>query len=302
MGKYRPIIVTADCGSLTRAGKLLGYAQPNMGSIVTRFENELGVKLFTRSKHGVTLTKTGEKLVDIMRQIDEMEDYLQEVSVRTRTERFRVGVFQSVATQWVPQVMTEFFRENPNTVFQMEYLGRNLDGETGIQERLLDCAFFRGTKFPSSMEHVPLLTEPFDLLVPADSPLAAAPSLALEDIAGKHPYIQTGEEFDREEPFRDIRQKLMERDIIKVSAPEDSAVISLVSQGLGISLIPRLSQSSITPSHQVKVIPLKDAPTRTISLLFPKTPENPTLTALFLRLVKKCASDWEQSQGDRPFI
>ena len=66
MGKYRPIIVTADCGSLTRAGKILGYAQPNMGSIVTRFENELGVKLFTRSKHGVTLTKTGEKLVDIM--------------------------------------------------------------------------------------------------------------------------------------------------------------------------------------------------------------------------------------------
>ena len=29
MGKYLPIIVTADCGSLTRAGKILGYTQPN---------------------------------------------------------------------------------------------------------------------------------------------------------------------------------------------------------------------------------------------------------------------------------
>ena len=59
MGRYRPIIVTANCGSLTRAGKCLGYAQPNMGSIVTRVEKELGVKLFHRSQHGVALTETG---------------------------------------------------------------------------------------------------------------------------------------------------------------------------------------------------------------------------------------------------
>ena len=107
MGKYLPIIVTADCGSLTRAGKLLGYAQPNMGSIVTRFENELGIKIFHRTRNGVVLTQTGEKLVTIMRQIDAMEDRLHEVAVRIRTERFRVGVFQSVATQWMPQVMPD---------------------------------------------------------------------------------------------------------------------------------------------------------------------------------------------------
>ncbi len=38
MGKYLPVIVTADCGSLTRAGEVLGYAQPNMGHIITRCE------------------------------------------------------------------------------------------------------------------------------------------------------------------------------------------------------------------------------------------------------------------------
>ena len=214
MGKYLPIIVTADCGSLTRAGKVLGYAQPNMGSIVTRFENELGVKLFHRSQHGVTLTETGEKLVEIMRRIDDMEDYLQEVVTRTRKERFRVGVFQSVATQWMPQVMEEFFRTYPDTVFQLEYLSRELDDETGVRENALDCAFFRGTNFPQGMQHVPLLTEPFYLLVPAGSPLAAAPSLSLMAVAGNYPYIHNSETFDWEEPDKDIRQKLMERDII----------------------------------------------------------------------------------------
>ena len=37
-----------------------------------------------RSQHGVTLTETGEKLVAIMRQIDDMGDHLREVGIRTR--------------------------------------------------------------------------------------------------------------------------------------------------------------------------------------------------------------------------
>lgn len=286
MGKYKPIIVTADCGSLTRAGKVLGYAQPNMGSIVTRFENELGVKLFHRSQHGVTLTKTGEKLVEIMRQIDDMEDHLQEMSTRIRTERFRVGVFRSVAVQWLPPIADAFLQQNPNTVFQMEYLGRNLDCELGIQENRLDCAFFRGTNYPEGLQHIPLITEPFYLLVPGDDPLAEAASLSLEEVAGDYPYIHTCEEFDQEESFKGLRQKLMRQNVVKVDAPEDDAVISLVSQGLGISLVPELSLTAITPNHRVKAIPLTDGPTRTISLLCPKQPENPSLVAFFLRLLQ----------------
>ena len=295
MGKYRPIIVTADCGSLTRAGKILGYAQPNMGSIVTRFENELGVKLFTRSKQGMTLTKTGEKLVDIMRQIDDMEEYLQEVSVRTRTERFRVGVFQSVASQWMPQVMTRFFQENPDTVFHMEHLNRNLEGEQGILENWLDCAFFRGTNYPEGMQYIPLITEPFYLLVPDNSPLSEVTTLRLEDAVGDFPFIRTDEEFDNEESYKEIRQKLMERDIIKVSASDDHTVITLVSQGLGMSLIPRLSLSGITPEHRVKAIPLQDAPTRSIGLILPKKPEDPALTTQFVALMQARVREWEQT-------
>lgn len=293
MGKYRPIIVTADCGSLTRAGKILGYAQPNMGSIVTRFENELGVKLFTRSKHGVTLTKTGEKLVDIMRQIDHMEDYLHEVSVRARTERFRVGVFQSIANQWMPQIMAEFLAAYPDTVVQMENLSCSQEAEFSILNNRLDCAFFLGSSIPNELDHISLITEPYFLLVPADCPLAESESLSLAEVAGTFPYIHTDEEFDREDSYKWIRQKLMERDVVKISAPENSTVISLVSQGLGMSLLPKLSLSSITAEHQVKVIPLNDAPTRTVSLLFPKEPENPTLTSFFLDLLQTYVQEWQ---------
>ena len=297
MGRYRPIIVTADCGSLTCAGKLLGYAQPNMGSIVTRVEKELGVKLFHRSQHGVALTETGARLVAIMRQIEDMEDHLQEAATRVRKDRFRVGVFQSVATQWMPQVAAAFCKRFPDVVFQMDHLGRDLDSETGVRENALDCAFFRGTNYPEGLRHVPLITEPFYLLVPADSPLADEPMLSLREVAGRWPYIQTGETFDWEEPFQDVRQRLMERDVIKVSAPEDSTVITLVSQGLGVSVLPRLSLSGIAPGQRVRAVPLEDGPVRTISLLLPKKTERSSCAAWFLALLQKRVAEWGQETG-----
>ncbi len=258
-----------------------------MGSIVTRFENELGVKLFNRSKHGMTLTRTGEKLVNIMRQIDQLEDYLHEVSICSKTERFRVGVFQGAVTQWISPIMTDFLDAYPNTVLHLEHLSRNLHAEQGILENWLDCAFFRGTNYPKGMQYIPLITEPFYLLVPADSPLANANSLHLEEIAGSYPYIRTDDEFDNEETYKVIRQMLMERDIIKVSAAQDSTIITLVSQGLGVSLLPRLSLSGITPDHRVKAIPLENSPTRSIGLLLPSHRENPAPSALFLTLLQR---------------
>ncbi len=300
MGKYWPIIVTADCGSLTRAGKILGYAQPNMGNIVTRCEKELGVKLFLRSQHGVTLTEKGEKLVRIMRQIDDMEDRLQEVAARARTELFRVGVFQSVATQWMPQVVAEFCREYPDTVIQLEYLDRHWGEELGMGETQLDCAFFCGTSFPEGMRHVPLFTESFYLLVPADSPVASLPSVSLAEVAGKYPYIHTDDTFDWEEPYKDIRQRLMEQDAANVYLPESSTAVSLVSQGLGVSILSTMGLYGITPEYPVRAVPIKEAPVRTISLLFPKQTEQSLLTTTFLRLLRKRVSEWEQTADNRP--
>ncbi|MFR5902977.1 MAG: LysR family transcriptional regulator [Neglectibacter timonensis] len=46
MGKYAPVIKTAECGSMTRAAQTMGYTQPSLGYIINNIENELGVKIF----------------------------------------------------------------------------------------------------------------------------------------------------------------------------------------------------------------------------------------------------------------
>src|ERR1700742_3018614 len=52
----------AEEGSITRAAKVLGIAQPALSRQVQLLEEDLGVTLFRRNRRGVELTEEGERL------------------------------------------------------------------------------------------------------------------------------------------------------------------------------------------------------------------------------------------------
>ena len=144
MGKYLPIIVTAECGSLTRAGLILGYTQPSLGYIINNIEDELGVKLFYRDQRGVTLTGAGVQLLEIMKKIEDMDDLLHQTARASAGGLLRVGIFPSVASQWLPAILREFYEKHPDALVKLSHQFYYLNGEIGVKDHSLDCAFFTG--------------------------------------------------------------------------------------------------------------------------------------------------------------
>lgn len=65
--RARAFLVTAEEGSFSAAARALGMAQPTVGRQVAALERELGVVVFERVGHGLTLTPTGLDLVDHVR-------------------------------------------------------------------------------------------------------------------------------------------------------------------------------------------------------------------------------------------
>ena len=63
--------------------------------------------------------------------------------------------------------------------------------------------------------------------------------------------------------------------------------IALVEKGLGITVLPGLTLIDLIPNQAVKIIPLKDRLTRTVSLLCPRESERSHLTEVFLRLTQQ---------------
>ncbi len=120
MGKYAPVLKAAECGSMTRAAQTMGYTQPSLGYIINNIENELGVKIFYRDQRGVTPTEVGVGLLDIMRQIEAMENRLQETARVSKQELLRVGILSSVAAQWMPEILETFYQVYPEVVVKLE--------------------------------------------------------------------------------------------------------------------------------------------------------------------------------------
>jgi DNA-binding transcriptional LysR family regulator len=63
----RHFLAVADAGSMTRAAEQLGVAQPALSQSIRRFEGKLGVRLFNRSRRGITLNPVGQAILDDVR-------------------------------------------------------------------------------------------------------------------------------------------------------------------------------------------------------------------------------------------
>ncbi len=291
MGRYLPVIKTAECGSLTRAAQAMGYTQPSLGYIINNIEDELQVKLFYRDQRGMTLTEAGAGLLEIMRQIELMEERLHQAARVSQGELLRVGIFPSAASQWLPSILEEFYRTYPKAVVKLDHQFYFLDGELGVKEHTLDCCFFTG-KCPAGLETVLLYEDPYYLVVPADSPLAEQEEVSVWDVAGHVPFLPNNESFDPGCAIWDVYQAFEKVKRLDCQPQENRMVVSMVEQGLGVTLLTELSLSDLLPGRRVAVVRPKEDLRRPVSLLCPREAERSAMLSGFVRIAQRVAAGW----------
>ena len=164
MGKYEPIIRIADLGNLTRAAEALGYSQSSLSYIVNNIEQELGVKLFLRDRHGLTLTDAGKALLNTMVQIEALENHLKYDAQTLQTATFQLGTLLEISTSWLASLLRAFQEKNPDTHVQVSQGYAYSDLIMGLQRGEIDCAFYLQELLSndlSSLEFTPLYEDAY---------------------------------------------------------------------------------------------------------------------------------------------
>ncbi|HET9652067.1 MAG TPA: LysR family transcriptional regulator, partial [Usitatibacter sp.] len=67
--QLRAFLTVADTGNVTRAAQLLNLVQPAVTRQLRLLEEDLGVALFDRERHGMVLTQAGSALVGYARRV-----------------------------------------------------------------------------------------------------------------------------------------------------------------------------------------------------------------------------------------
>ena len=298
MGKYLPIITTARCGSLNKAAGQLGYSHPSLWYIINNMESDLGVKLFHRTKRGVTMTEAGAELLEIMEGIEEQEERLYRTARSFQENSIQLGVFSSVTSQWMPGLLAELARRRPDISLKLETIPSYMDGVRSMTDHTLTCCFST-IQNPSELDCFPLYEDPYCAVVSVSHELADRESIALSEIIGRYPLVPCRESVDPDSVLWPVYREA-ESVITADSASLDvSFTLALAEQGLGVGILPGLALEQAARSHAVRVIPLSDGLSRTITLLCQKKARRTPLDNEFIRLVQRFVEEWKEQRGQK---
>jgi DNA-binding transcriptional LysR family regulator len=112
----RLVLAIAEEGSISRAADRLSLAVAAASRRVTDLEDQLGAKLFKRVPHGVEITESGDKLLQYVRQIDNLIDRLEgdaHALNQGLDGRIIIGAPKAVVIQFLAREIADIQRKYP---------------------------------------------------------------------------------------------------------------------------------------------------------------------------------------------
>ena len=211
--RLRYFLRIAGEGSLGKASRSLGIAQPALGRQIQLLESELGVRLFHRVARGMVLTDEGEYLKEALEHpLQQIDLALQNVrSPSTRVEvSLTLGLPPNLARLLGPGLMRRMGRDLPNLKLRIAE-GSAINLAADVSRSLVDIALIVDTTPSIRTFRSEILTEQLMLVgLPGTLP-ARRESLGVKDLEGL-PLILPG-------PQASLRSKLT-----KAAASAEAAI------------------------------------------------------------------------------
>jgi len=131
------ILMTAKLGSISAAAKELGLSQPNASSCIKAVEDEVGFRIFQRTRDGITTTSNGTALLEQAQRISEANKEIQNIKEYSNIKHFRLGsvTFTSATDAFVKFCIS--YGDNKDISFSHHALSME-KGMEMLQNRQLD--------------------------------------------------------------------------------------------------------------------------------------------------------------------
>lgn len=246
--KYLAFVKAVEYGSFTKAAEALSYTQSGISRMIGDLEEEWGVSLLERGRAGVSLTSDGLKLLPMLQRICNEQKMLMTLVDNLHDMQagmIRIGTFSSVATHWLPNMIKRFRQDYPKIEFEL-LLGDYIEIESWIQDGRVDFGFLR---LPTNieLETVPLEKDRLLVVLPENHPFADCSKFPMKELE-KNPFMLL--EKGSKEEISAIFERNHLTPQVYFTTFDDYAIMSMVENGLGISILPELILQRI-PYHIV---------------------------------------------------
>jgi LysR family transcriptional regulator, hydrogen peroxide-inducible genes activator len=240
--QLRYFATVARTGHFGAAAEQCAVTQPALSMQIQELEKELGLQLLERGRKGVALTAGGREIADhaarVLANVRDLVDSARHLS-GSFSGPFRLGAIPSIAPYLLPQLLPLIRARHPELDLHLRetqthrLLEELVDGD-------LDLVLLALPVDHAGVETLSLFEDRFLLAVPASRSIAknvrATPDLLRED---RLLLLEEGHCLrDQALAFCHLRQV---ESIDTFGASSLSTIVQMVSNGLGLTLLPELS-------------------------------------------------------------
>ena len=261
--KLEALLMAVDLGSFTKAAEVLGYTQSGLTHMMNSLEKEVGFTLLERGRSGVRLTEEGERIAPAVReflQANARLDSVIEQVASSRTEIIRVSAYACIAMRWLPGIIQRFCEECPDVDVDIR-MADHVDVPYELLAQGKMDAILVSPQDEGQYEWVHLADDPMFAVLPKDfdtQGMTAFPLAAFE----ARDFIMPSQGFDKD--IMRIFNRIGVKPHILPTWVDDPTVISMVSHGLGVSMMTELTVRGRTDG--VKLLPVEPASSRELGL------------------------------------
>ncbi len=260
--KYELFVNVAETGNFTASAESLGYTQSGVSHIIKGLEAETGFPLFVRTRRGVLLTNNGKRLIPLIRQLLSDNSRLEQTIGALNgldTGSITIGTYSSISINWLPKIIFAFRKDFPGIDIHMKEGGIE-EIELWIENSNVDFGFC-SRRDTQTFDWIHLQDDPLMAILPKDFPVTDSrnyPISAFHD----QPFIISAMGIDH-----DIHLALTKANVmpcVRFSSTDDHAIISMVANHLGISILPNLIVQEMI--SRITVLPLEPYSFRSLGI------------------------------------
>ncbi len=256
--QLRYFCAIADTGSFSRAAQQTHVSQPSLSQQIRKLEDELGARLFDRLGRKVQLTELGRAFLPRARAVLRDLEAARSDVVERKTSisgPISVGVIPTIAPYFLPPILATFSRKYPEARVTVAeeitplLLERLRAGTMDVAIVALPLQV-RGHEFQAC----PLLVEKLYAVLPKQHALAKRRAISLEELRDDPFLLLRDGHCFRETAVAACKRARLNPKIIFESG-QFSSILSMVSAGLGVSIVPAMAREK---RSGCRYVPLAD--------------------------------------------
>jgi LysR family hydrogen peroxide-inducible transcriptional activator len=269
--QFNYILAVVELKHFETAAEACFVAQSTLSTMINKFEDEIGIKIFNRKTKPVSITAEGVQIIKrlriIQKEMDALDNVVQELKGEM-TGELRIGIIPTTAPDLLPLFLSKFASDFPKIKMIVQEL-TTLEIQKALKNRMLDVGILAIPLEDDELVELNLYSEPFLFYDCSTEKIKS--TIAIQELDySKLWLLEEGHCLRTQvQNICELSDKSQEKHVnIEFKAGSLDSLLRFTKASKGVTILPYLASLALSKSDQKKLIPFKfPTPVRSIGLV-----------------------------------